>query len=171
MTTDGGHDPANYSGFTQFYLDVLQTFRDVAINNHLSGNLDMVNDHIQGVTDPETLLAQYELPVVMSYPVTSEPDRGTIQSDQGQVGMQVVSWTANYDQVTALEDAIIIAGNVVNNVESDRELVNGDAKATATDTELREFSPDFTLATGNSNAFLKFTQATFDVHYKRRQPV
>lgn len=172
MTTDGGHDPANYDGFTQFYLEILDRFRDVAVDNHTgsSDNLSMINDHIRGVTDPETLLSQYELPVVMSYPVATEPDKATIAADRGQVGMQVVAWTANYEQVTALEDAIIIAGNVVNNVEADRELVNGTGRATATDIDVREFSPDFTLQTGNTNAFLKFCQVTFDVQYKRKQP-
>jgi len=171
VTTDGGHDPANYDGFTQFYLEILDRFRDVAVDNHTdSGNLSMLNDHVRGVTDPETLLAQYELPVVMSYPVATEPDKATVAADRGQVGMQVVAWTANYEQVTALEDAIIIAGNVVNNVEDDRELVDGTGRAAATDIDVREFQPDFTLQTGNTNAFLKFTQVTFDVQYKRTQP-
>lgn len=171
MTTDGGHDPDNFSGFTQFYLDVVSRFRAVAVDNHLSsGNLSMLNEHIKGITDPETLLSQYELPVVMSYPTTAEPDKATIGSDRGQVGFQVTAWTANYEQVTALEDAIIIAGNVVNNVESDRELVNGTGRAGATDIDIRDFSPDFTLQTGQTNAFLKFCQVTFDIEYKRRQP-
>lgn len=171
MTTDGGHDPSDYSGFTQFYLEILDRFRDVAIDNHTdTGNLSMINDHIRGVTDPETLLSQYEFPVLMSYPTTATPDKATVASDRGEVTMQVVAWTANYEQVTALEDAIIIAGNVVNNVEADRELVNGTGRAVATDIDLQEFAPDFTLQTGNTNAFLKFCQATFNVQYKRRQP-
>jgi len=172
MTTDGGHDPSDYDGFTQFYLEIVSRFRSVAVDNHTgtNGNLSMLNDHIKGITDPETLLAQYELPVVMSYPTTTEPEKATVGSDRGQIGMQVVAWTANYEQVTALEDAIIIAGNVVNNVEADRELVDGTGRAAATDIDIREFSPDFTLQTGQTNAFLKFCQVTFDVEYKRRQP-
>ena len=171
MTTDGGHDPTNYSGFVRFYLDILDRFRNVAVDNHTdSGNLSEINAHIRGITDPETLLSQYEFPVVMSYPTAAEPDPSTLASDQGSVRMQVVAWTANYEQVTALEDAIILAGQVVNNVENDRELVDGTGRAAATDTRLTEFAPDFTLQTGSTSAFLKFAQATFAVDYKRRQP-
>jgi len=172
MTTDGGHDPANYDGFTQFYLEILDRFRDVAVDNHTgsSGNLSMINEHIRGITDPETLLSQYEFPVLMSYPTTTTPVKATVASDRGEINMQVVAWTANYEQVTALEDAIIIAGNVVNNVENDRELVNGTGRAAATDIDVQEFAPDFMLQTGQTNAFLKFCQVTFNVEYKRRQP-
>lgn len=170
MTT-GGHNPANFSGWTEFYLTILDRFRQVAIDNHkASGNLNMINRHITGVTDPETLLAQYKLPVVMSYPVAANPNKATVGSDRGEVSMQVVSWTVNYEQVTALEDAIIIAGNVVNNVEDDRELINGTGTAYATDIDVREFSPDFTMQQGDTNAYLKFCQVTFDIQYKRKQP-
>jgi hypothetical protein len=176
VQTAGNHDTANLSGFAQFYLEVLEVFRQKAVDNHLATgeNLEDVQAHIRGVVDEETLLEQYELPVVMTTPTPLSPDYSTISADNGTMTVQCVAWTADYDpgdlgQVIALEDAIILGGNILTNVEESRTLVNSDGEALAESITVSDFSPDFSM--GNFGSYvLKFCKVDFDIRYKRRTP-
>jgi len=179
--TEAGHDPSNYSGFTQELLQVLSRFRDVAVDNHLSsGNLDgsgnnpLVNHHIKGVVDAATLLAHYELPVVMSIPTGSGSSARTIGADDTPYRFSVSAWVQDYDQAYGLEEAGVIIGNIIDNVESNRNLESspGAGDPLATDAGLDggdSVTWDFALNV-NDQVHLKWATADFVVETKRNIP-
>lgn len=179
MPTDAGHDPANYSGFTEAHLQVLERFRDVAVDNHLqTGNLDGsgsqpdVQHHIKGVVDADTLLNQYELPVVMSVPTGIGSSPRNIAADDTTYGFSVSAWVRDYDQAFGLEKAQIIIGNIIGNIEDNREL----AKTDGTDPIARDskldgsdaVSFDFALNV-DAQSHLKYGTADFVVETKRQR--
>lgn len=105
--TDAGHNPEDYTGFTKAHLEAFSRFRDVAVDNHLGGgNLDGsganpdVQHHIKGVVDQETLLNQYELPVVMSIPTSGSSTPRTTAADDTEFRFSVSAWVSDYDQAT-----------------------------------------------------------------------
>lgn len=176
MNTEGRTNTAELEGFSQFYMEILEGFRRVAVDNHMGGDgrLSELNTHIRGVVDEQTLLTQYELPVIMTTPTPLTPDRSTISTDQGTFTFQAVVWTGDEDpglgQVIALEDAIRLAGNVVTNVEENRTLkVDGISQPLAEDTDITDFSPDFSFA-GDLDYVLKYCKVDFDIQYKREVP-
>lgn len=181
MATDAGFDPANFSGFTEAHLEVLERFRDVAVDNHLSnGNLDgsgsnpTVNEHIKGVVDAGTLRRQYELPVVMSIPTGVGSIPRTIAADDTTYGFSVAAWVTDTDQAYGLELAQVIIGNIVNNVENNRTLESspGAGDPIARDAGLSGADAvtfDFALTT-ESQWNLKYGTADFTVQTKRQRP-
>lgn len=177
--TEAGHDPADYDGFTQAHLEVFSRFRSVAVDNHLqNGNLDGsgsnpdVQHHIKGVVDQNTLLNQYSLPVVMSIPTGVSSDSRTIAADDTGYRFSVSAWVSDYDQAYGLEEAQIIIGNVVNNIESNRELAASDGTdPIARDTRLDgpdAVQFDFALNV-DSGLHLKYGTADFVVETKRQR--
>jgi hypothetical protein len=176
MNTEGQTNTAELEGFAQFYLELLEGFRRVAVDNHLGGDgrLSELNTHIRGVVDEQTLLNQYELPVIMTTPTPLTTNRDTINLDNGTFTFQAVVWTGDEDpalgQIIALEDAIRLAGNVVTNVERNRTLkVDGIDQPLAEDTGISDFSPDFSFA-GDLDYALKYCKVDFDISYKRKVP-
>lgn len=182
MPTDAGHDPADYDGFTAAHLEVLERFRDVAVDNHLStGNLDGsgvnpdVKHHIKGVVSAEQLLNHYELPVVMSVPTGLGDQPRNVQANDTTYGFSVSAWVADYDQQYGLEQAQIIIGNVVNNIENNRTLQKSDGTdPIARDAHLASgddaVSYDFALNVQGEQVHLKYGTADFTVETKRRKP-
>lgn len=180
MPTEAGHDPANHSGFTEAHLEVLERFRDVAVDNHLqNGNLDgsgstpKVNHHVKGVVSAQQLLNHFDLPVVMSVPTGISDSPRTVGSNDTGYGFSVAAWVSDYDQAYGLEQAQIIIGNVVNNIEQNRELAKPDGSdPIARDTSLDGSDAvtfDFALNI-TENAHLKYGTADFRVETKRRKP-
>ena len=147
--TDAGHDPEDYSGFTEFHLEILSRFRDVAVDNHLQdGNLDGstgawpdVNAHIKGVVDQETL------------------------------SFTVSAWIADYDQAYGLEEALVIIGNVVNNLEENRNLESQSGAGDPLAEDVRKTGSDMDFALNvQPQTHLKWASADFEVRTRRRKP-
>ena len=183
MATDAGFDPANFDGFTEAHLQILERFRDVAVDNHLSsGNLDGsgqnpdVKHHIKGVVSSEQLLNQYELPVVMSVPTGIGDQPRNIQANDTDYRFSVSAFVADYDQQYGLELAQIIIGNIVDNIEDNRTLESsiGAGDPIAKDASLvpggDSVSFDFALNVNDSQIHLKYGSADFQVETKRQKP-
>lgn len=181
MPTEAGFDPSNFSGFTEAHLEVMERFRDVAVDNHLDGgNLDGsgsnpdVIHHIKGVVSAEQLLNQYELPVVMSVPTGVGDQPRNIQANDTTYGFSISAFVADYDQQYGLELAQIIIGNIVDNVEQNRTLQKADGSdPIAKDAHLAgsdSVSFDFTLNVAGEKVHLKYGSADFTVETKRRKP-
>jgi len=183
MATDAGFNHNDYEGFTEAHLEVLERFRDVAIDNHLdTGNLDgtgsspKVNHHIKGVVDSNQLLNQYDLPVVMSVPTGVGDNTRNIKSNDTTYGFSVSAFVADYDQQYGLEYAQVIIGNIVNNVENNRSLKTkptGDdpiAKDAGLQDGADAVSFDFALNVQGEQIHLKYGTADFQVETKRQIP-
>lgn len=178
--TDAGHNPEDYTGFTKAHLEAFSRFRDVAVDNHLDGgNLDGsganpdVQHHIKGVVDQETLLNQYELPVVMSIPTSGSSTPRTTAADDTEFRFSVSAWVSDYDQAYGLEKAQIIIGNIINNVESNRNMESapGAGDPIARDAGLDgpdAVSYDFALNV-QPQVHLKWGTADFVVETKRQR--
>ena len=182
MPTDAGFDPGDFSGFTAAHLEVLERFRDVAVDNHLDGgNLDGTGDnpdvkhHVKGVVSSEQLLNHYELPVVMSIPTGVGDQPRNIQANDTTYGFSVSAFVADYDQQYGLELAQVIIGNIVDNVEQNRTLqtsAGGDpiAKDAALSPGGDAVTFDFALNVNGEQIHLKYGSADFVVETKRRKP-
>jgi len=181
MPTEAGFNPSDFDGFTEAHLQILERFRDVAVDNHLSsGNLDGsgsnpdVEHHIKGVVSADQLLNHYKLPVVMSVPTGLDDEPRNVQANDTTYGFSVSAWVADYDQQYGLELAQVIIGNVVNNIENNRTLQNADGTdPIARDAHLAgsdAVSFDFALNVGTENTHLKYGTADFTVETKRRKP-
>jgi len=167
----------NPSGFSKTWDDIVTAFREVAIDQPMNGgNLTdaggdpVLNDHITGPVNGQTLAAQYAYPVVWSVPQQWTADYQTTAADQGQLQLQVVVFTADADQETAFRKARELLGRIVNNVEADRSLSGGttDAAGKVGGTWLTNFQMDFTLSAGQGNrAQITWGQALFDIDAKR----
>jgi len=181
MPTDAGFDPADYDGFTAAHLEVLSRFRDVAVDNHLSGgnldgtgtNPDVVH-HIKGVVSAEQLLNQYELPVVMSIPTGVGDQPRNIKANDSDYRFSISAFVSDYDQQYGLELAQIIIGNIIDNVEQNRTLQKSDGSdPIARDAYLAgsdSVSFDFALNVNQQQIHLKYGTADFTVETKRRKP-
>jgi hypothetical protein len=174
------HDPASFSGYTRFLLEIWQRFHEVAVESHTSGgNLDgsganpSVVHHITGVVDADQLFRDYPLDegaVVMTVPTGVDTETQTTAADRTTISFSVSSMVSDYAQQWGLVQAALVAGNVVNNVESNRNLTKPDGTdPLATDTTLVDQDFDFALNVGQ-NRTLKFATSTFDVVTKRRIP-
>lgn len=177
MAARDGHDPTDYEGFTRFHLELLERFREVAIDRHLDdGNLSGAGEtpdvtyHETGVVDERQLLAQYDLPIVISIPTGVESDARTMGADETRLSVSVSAWVADYDQPYGLAEAGVIVGNIVNNVEQSRRLTAADGtEPLAADTTLQGMDFDFALNVTDKR-HLKFATADFEVSTKRRLP-
>jgi len=180
MATEAGFNPGDFDGFTEAHLEVLERFRDVAVDNHLqSGNLDGsgsnpdVQHHIKGVVSSDQLLNQYELPVVMSVTTGVSSTARSTAADDTTYGFSISAFVTDYDQQYGLELAQIIIGNIVNNIEENRELAQADGSdPIARNTTLAgndAVNFDFSLNVGNQ-IHLKYGSADFEVRTKRRKP-
>jgi hypothetical protein len=182
MVRQSEFDPSDYDGFTAAHLEVMQRFRDVAVDNHLDdGNLDgtgvnpQVNHHIKGVVSAEQLLNHYELPVVMSVPGGLGDQPRNIQANDTDYQFSVSAWVSDYDQQYGLELAQIIIGNIVDNIEENRTLQKADgsdpiAKDAHLSTGSDAVSFDFALNVNQQQVHLKYGSADFTVETKRRKP-
>jgi len=183
MATDAGFNPSDYDGFTEAHLEVLERFRDVAVDNHLDpGNLDgtgsspAVQHHVKGVVSAEQLLNHFELPVVMSIPTGLGDQSRNIQANDTTYTFSVSAFVADYDQQYGLELAQIIIGNVVNNIEDNRSLESspGAGDPIAKDAHLASGADavqfDFALNVQGEQVHLKYGTADFVVETKRRKP-
>lgn len=170
-------DLSNPSGFSKFWNDVVTAFREVAVDNatNSGGNLHdgsdpVINDHIKGPVDGQTLASQYAYPVIWTVPQQWVPAYQTNASDQGEMQIQVVAFTMDQDAETGFQKARELLGRIVNNIEDDRSLSGGstDAAGSIGRTELTNFQMDFVLSTeGGQRAQLTWGQALFDLHAKR----
>jgi len=178
--TEAGFDPEDFTGFTRDHLRAFSRFRSVAIDNHLqNGNLDGsgenpdVKHHIKGIVDTNTLLNQYELPVVMSVPTEVSSQPRTTASDDTTFGFAVSAWVSDYDQAYGLEMAQVIIGQIVNNVESNRTLESspGAGDPIAVDAGLAGLnSVNYGFELNVDSQFtLKYGTAEFEVQIKRER--
>lgn len=159
-------DLSNPSGFNQHWVDVVTQFRKEAIDDHLSGgNLDVINDHITGPVDPQTLAAQYAFPVVWSLPTSHSPAYDTVATDHGALDITVTVFAADTDAETAYQKARELGGRIVNNVEGSA-LVNDQGDAEAARVDLTQFDMDTRPATGNG-AQVKYSEANYQVQTER----
>jgi hypothetical protein len=174
------HDPASFEGFTRFLLEIWQRFHEVAVENHTQdGNLDGsgvnpdVVHHITGVVDGDQLLRDYPLDqgaVVMTLPTGVETETQTTAADRTTIDFSVSAWVSDVDQMWGLVHASIVAGNVVNNVESNRSLTAPDGTdPLAVDTTFVDQDFDFALNV-SQNRHLKYATSRFRVITKRRVP-
>lgn len=174
---DTDHDPSNYSGFTAFQLEIFDRFATVAVQDALTtGNLDGtgnnpdVRAHETGVVDGETLLSQYDLPMVMTIPTGTTTDARTTGADTARLTYSVSAWVSDYDQPYGLMEAQIIVGNIVNNVENNRTLVSSaGGDPVAEDTSLIETTYDWEFNV-EPQRHLKYGTADFEVRTKRKIP-
>jgi hypothetical protein len=174
------HDPAALSGYSRFLLELWQRFHEVAVENHTSsGNLDGTGDHpnvvhhITGVVDGDQLLRDYPLDqgaVVMTLPTGVQTETQTTAADRTTVSFSCSAWVSDYAQQWGLVEASLVAGNVVNNVESNRNLTKPDGTdPLAVDTTFVDQDFDFALNV-SQNRHLKYATVRFDVITKRRIP-
>lgn len=167
------HDPANYSGAARAFLEVIENFRDVAIENDrgdaTSGEpLDTINQHYTGPIDPRELGATPNFPVAWTVPLGYTPGYNTTASDQGQLNFQVVIWTADQSQPYALEEALILVLEVVDNLEADPTLSTGSNAISVQNSEWTNLDLDFAPAAADGElAQVKWALADFEVTPKR----
>ena len=173
------HDPANYAGFTRFQLRILDRFRRVAVDDHLQeGNLDGTGDspevtaHETGIVSSEQLFRQYDLPIAITIPTGTTTESRTMGADTARLTFSTSAWVSDYDQPYGMTEAQVIVGNIVNNVEENRTLFDGQGQdPLAEDTTLVSTDYDFVLNAGvQSSRHLKFGTAEFEVRTKRRLP-
>lgn len=171
MVLHSDHDPADYSGYTEFFLRIYDRFASVAVENHLSGNLSSINAHEQGVVDIDQLVSQYNLPAVFTVPTSTSNESRTTGADTELINFSVSVWVSDYDQQYAMIEAQTLIGEIVNNVEQRRSLTdaNGDnplaEDVTKTGTEF-----DFVLNPRRETGHLKYGTADFQVKTKRQIP-
>jgi hypothetical protein len=168
MTLSSAIDLTNLSGFAKTYFEILDRFRNVAIDNHTSsGNLSDVTAHIKGVTDPGDMVQAYDPPILWSVPSPLDPDFDTVAGDYGTVSFRIISWVWDKDEQYALEQSALTAAKTVNNVEADRSLTDGNPTTPVRDTTMSQFSPDFRVSGAEQPLYLKFTEVEYDVEYER----
>lgn len=171
------HDPNNYSGFTKFFLKIYKRFAKVGVDNHLdTGNLDGtgsnpdVHAHITSVTDTEHLYSHFDFPVIFTVPTGTSSDARTTAADTVELDFSVSAWVVDYGQQYGFTEAQVIVGNVVNNLEENRNLLNQDSRdPLAEDTTLNttRFGPE---PDTEIQYPLKYGTATFTVRTKRYIP-
>lgn len=172
-TTDQNRkDPDTLTEYPEWLFEVLYAWRDVAIDNHVQDgeNLDGLTEHVTGVVDTQSLLNNYDLPIVMSFPGQHNPGAGTLSTDQGTLAITAVVYDHDLHTTTALEDAMEYAGTIVSNVENDPTLTaGGDTdRAKVAACRLTNFSPDFEENPPPDRAPLKWCAASFTCDLKRR---
>lgn len=163
-------DLDNPSGFSKFWDDVVTAFREVAIDNELDdGNLDVLNDHIKGPVDGQTLASQYAYPVVWSVPQNWSPAYDTSAADDGNLSVQVVVFTQDADLEVGYQKARELSGRIVDNIEDDRELAGGstDAAGSVGGTWMTDFNLNFTLGGQGTRAQITYAQVLFSIDAKR----
>lgn len=164
------HTASDYSGAARAFLELIENFRDVAIENDrgAGGDLEYLNQHYTGPIDPATLGSTPNFPVVWTVPKSYSPDYATTSSDQGTLGFQVVAWTADQDQAYALEEALIIVLEVVDNLEADPTLSTGSNDITVQSTTWTNLDLDFAPAAANGDlAQVKWALADFEIQPRR----
>lgn len=164
------HDPANYSGAARAFLELIENFRDVAIENDRGedGDLASINQHYTGPIDPSTLGATPNFPVAWTVPLGYSPAYNTTASDQGTLNFQVVIWTADQSQPYALEEALILVLEVVDNLEADPTLATGSNDITVQNVLWTNLDLDFAPSSANGElAQVKWALADFEVTPKR----
>lgn len=171
MTDNLEHNAADYSGVVRTFLEVVENFRAVAIENDRdsgTGPLADLNDHFTGPVQPQHLSSVPAFPVAWSVPMNYAPNYASTRGDKGNLQFQVVTWAKNQDMTWALEDAMIYALAVVDNLENDPALSDGPndvpvGKTTWTNLDL-DFAPRG--AQGNQPQ-LRFAMVEFDVQLDR----
>lgn len=174
---DEKHQPENFTGFTRFQLEIYERFAAVAVENALTdGNLDGtganpdVKAHETGVVDGQTLMSQYDLPIVLTIPTGTTTEARTTGADTARLTFSVSSWVSDYNQGYGLIDAQVIIGNVVNNVEDNRTLLDANGTTPlAEDTTMTETTYDWQFNV-EPQRHLKFGTADFEVRTKRNIP-
>lgn len=170
-------DLSNPSGFNAFWVNVVEAFREIGIGDYsdddptnwtVPSNLQdgsgdpILNDHIKGPVDGQTLASQHAYPVVWSVPQSWTPSYDTSKSDQGQLQVMVVVFAADQDQWYGFRKARELGGRIVNNLEADRAL-DGNASAVW----LENFQTDFLVGGQNTRAQLQFCSAVYQIDAKR----
>lgn len=156
------------SGFNAFWDDTVSQFRAEAIENHLDDgdNLDVINTHVTGAVDADTLQAQYAYPFVWSIATNHSPAYATTATDHGDLSMRVVFFAADYDPDTALQKARVMGGYCVDNVEGSA-LVDDTGTAHAAKVELDDFQLD-SRPTSGDGAQVKFAELAFSIDVERK---
>jgi len=164
--------PTELTTYPKWLFRVLYSWRDVGIDNHLGdGNLSDLTAHATDVVNTDTLLNNYHLPIVMSFPGTHSPGAGTLATDQGQFAFTAVVYAdIDLEPEFALENAMEYAGNIVTNIERDPTLTTGgeDDRAKVAACRLTNFEPDFEQNPPPNRAPLKWCAVSFTCDLKRR---
>jgi len=162
-------DLSSPQGFNQFWEDTVEQFRAEAIDDHLNGgNLDVVNDHVTGPVDQNTLAAHYAYPVIWTIALNHSPNYATTATDQGVLSVRAVAFASDTDAETALSKARTLGGRMVNNVEGSA-LVDDQGDAHAANVRLIDFQLDSRPVTGQG-AQVKFCEIQFGIDVERRYP-
>jgi len=166
-------DPANLDGFTKFLFELLGRFRDVAIENHISsGNLSDLTAHTPGVVSGEQLLNHFEPPVVFSVINSFDDEPVTVIKQEGTLELDVAVFYWDYDRIDGygLENAVRLTGNVIHNVEQNRELKDSNNQdPLATDTGFTNLEPGYEFSR-DQNAVLNWCSVRFEIDIKRNKP-
>ena len=165
-------DTSNQTGFNDAWDQLVSSFRAVAIDNHTDQGeaLEDLKNHITGPTNGQELAAQVAYPVVWTLPTSWNPSYDTVSTDQGVLEIRAVVIGNNTDQQVAFDDARILLGRIVNNIENDPELA-GAGDPVASRTWLADFQMDDRVnRSGDQRAQLKFATGLFRITAKRILP-
>lgn len=160
-------DTTDQQGFNKFWDDTVGQFRAEAIENHVQdGNLTALEDHVTGPVTEQQLAAQNAFPFVWTVPQSHSPAYATVNTDQGDLQMQVVMFAQDTDPEAAFTKARVLLGRVVNNVEGSA-LVDDSGTAHAASVDLTNFQMDIGISPGDSRAQVRSGQAIFSINVER----
>jgi len=165
-------DPDALDGFTQHLFTVLGRFRDVAVNNHLSGgSLSDVEAHETALVSGDTLLNHYDPPVVFTVFSGYEGDTDTVRKDTDTFTIDAAVFDWNFSREFGFENVLRITGNIVDNVEANRTLETrpGAGDPIAEDVNWNSLEPDFQFSEGQ-DMVLHWCSVTFEVTTRRIKP-
>lgn len=160
-------DLSTQTGFNGFLDRLITRFRDQAINSELDGgNLDAVNQHVEGPINTDQLSSQYAYPILWSVPQTYSTAYDTVASDHGELQIQVIVVASDADPKVAFEKARVVIGRVIGNVE--RSALVDAGEAAASNVRLENLQLDFEARRGGNRAQLRYAQAVFGIDAERR---
>lgn len=166
-------DPANLSGFNQFYFEIVNRFRDEAIDAHIdSGNLSDLTAHVPGIVAPGQLLNHFEPPLVFSVLGTYDGEPRTTLKEQGELNIDVAVFNWDYSRVDPhnLDYTVNLTNIVIDNVEDKRTLTDStDQHPLANDVAFGPLEPDYEFSQEN-NAILQWVSVQFTIDALRIQP-
>jgi len=162
-------DLSNPSGFNEFWKNTVDQFRTEAIDDHTGsgGDLEPIEYHHTGPVSESQLRAQNAYPWVWSVPQTHTPSYATINTDQGELQMQIVVFAQDTDPQSAFDKARALLGRIVNKVEGSA-LVDSNGNAQAAQVRLDTFDMDSGVSPGGSSrAQTRAGMAIFNIEIER----
>lgn len=164
-------DTSNLTGFSEHLFKVLDRFRAVAIDNHISGgSLDDLTFHETGMVDGNTLVNHYEAPVVFSVFNNYEGEADTIRKETDTFTVDVAVFGWNFNRQWNLENVVRLIAEVVDNVEANRTLTDSNGQdPVAEDVNWNSLEADFRFSDGN-DMVIHWASVTFEIRTRRLRP-